>query len=254
MSRSVPALVVVGVVSIASSAAAHITMTAPAPRTTDQKFAPCGGDGSTRGSTVTTFRAGETITITWNETIDHPSHYRIAFDMDGQDDFVNPSSPTDFYNNGAVLLDEIGDRTGGGSYSAEITLPDVACDNCTLQLIQYMYMRADPFYYQCADIVLVRDTPADAGVEGDAGTMPTDSGTMPPRDSGTTMGTDGGTMPRADSGGPMIDPRGGAPHGGCACSVPRAPRAGESLGGLAMLGLGAIAMARARRRARRDAR
>lgn len=153
---------------VATSAAAHIRLDFPTPRTSSQKFGPCGITGSERGDDVTVFRAGETITVRWTETIDHPSHYRIAFDPNGHDGFVDPPAMMDAYSNELVLLDLIEDRSGG-EYSAEITLPDVACDRCTLQLIQVMYDKppytvpGNDLYYQCADVVLVREE-NDAGV------------------------------------------------------------------------------------------
>jgi hypothetical protein len=53
-----------------------------------------------------------------------------------------------------------------------VTLPDLVCDNCTLQVIQVMYDKppyttpGNDIYYQCADLVLrVGGAPPDAGIE-----------------------------------------------------------------------------------------
>ncbi|MEZ4367575.1 MAG: SCE4755 family polysaccharide monooxygenase-like protein [Kofleriaceae bacterium] len=140
----------------ASPAAAHITLTSPAPRSSDQKAEPCGLAGGTRGTNVTTFAPGETITVTWDEPVDHPGHYRISFDDDGDDDFVNPSMPDDDF--ATTLVDQIVDRVGGGAYSQQVTLPDVECEACTLQLVQIMTTSVpyDSFYWQCADLRLAR--------------------------------------------------------------------------------------------------
>src|SRR5258706_15682682 len=78
-----------------STASAHIAMTYPAPRTSALKTGPCGAAGSTRGTTVTTFDPGQTITVEWDETVAHPGHYRIAFDDNGDDVFKNPNHPND---------------------------------------------------------------------------------------------------------------------------------------------------------------
>ena len=144
---------------LSSVASAHITMDAPEPRGTDQKIGPCGGAADVRSTEVSVFRPGETITVSWHETIDHPSHYRISFDADGTDDFADPTTPTDFYTNDAVLEDEIEDEDDG-RLSMQVTLPQVECERCTLQLIQVM-LDKPPFeadtndiYYQCADLVL----------------------------------------------------------------------------------------------------
>ena len=60
-----------------------------------------------RGTNVTTFQPGETITVTWTETVDHPGHYRIAFDDDGTDGLLDPRQPTDNYS--FTLVDRIAD-------------------------------------------------------------------------------------------------------------------------------------------------
>ncbi|MDH5674046.1 MAG: lytic polysaccharide monooxygenase [Myxococcales bacterium] len=163
------------------------------------KAGPCGVAGSTRGTNVHTFQAGETITISVVEFIPHPGYFRIAFDQDGDDDFLPPQSiepigrecmaaegdrcgTSDFYNNETVLLDNLephGAGEGVKTYSWEVTLPDVECDGCTLQVIQLMMDKPpyDPnetsifggdIYYQCIDVVLERS--ADAATAGAGGT------------------------------------------------------------------------------------
>jgi hypothetical protein len=64
------------------------------------------------------------------------------------------------------LLDGIPDTPGGGQSSVTVTLPDVECERCTLQVIQVMddkppYMvPGNDIYYQCADLVLRRAAPS----------------------------------------------------------------------------------------------
>lgn len=142
---------------ISGTASAHIAMTVPAVRTVDQKTGPCGAAGSTRGANVTTFAPGETITMEWDETVDHPGHYRIAFDDDGND-FQNPNNPNDDFP--GTLVEPIVDKVGG-HYTQEFTLPTTPCDNCTLQLIQVMTTSVpyNSFYFQCADIRIEGDAP-----------------------------------------------------------------------------------------------
>jgi hypothetical protein len=61
-----------------------------------------------------------------------------------------------------VLADRIPDAAVGLTRGAvTVTLPDLECAACTLQLIQVMtdkppYDGLDDFYYQCADLVLTR--------------------------------------------------------------------------------------------------
>lgn len=141
-----------------TTAQAHISLTSPAQRTPDQqKDGPCGAPGSTRGSNVTVYRPGETIKVEWTETIDHPGHYRIAFDADGQR-FLMPLGNVDA-NQQYVLLDNIPDTNPPqGKYSAMVTLPNVQTENGTLQLIQVMSTApvwTEPdLYFRCADIAL----------------------------------------------------------------------------------------------------
>src|SRR5687768_14244914 len=58
----------------------------------EQKDAPCGRKDGKRGTNVYGYRPGETITITLTEFVTHPGYFRIAFDDDGDDAFVDPQS------------------------------------------------------------------------------------------------------------------------------------------------------------------
>lgn len=144
-------------------ALAHLDVISPTPRSAQLKQGPCGGGSDeSRGEVVHTFRPGQTITVTWDEYVDHPGHYRISFDPDGQDDFVDPASFDDVSGNAAVLIDGIPDREGGGSYTQEVTLPAEPCARCTLQVVQVMtdkppYGDGNDLYYQCVDLVLSPD-------------------------------------------------------------------------------------------------
>src|SRR6187551_862779 len=73
---------------LAVSALAHVELQSPMPRAKGQsegnlKNTPCGQNTDARTDRVTVFEPGQTITITFNEFIDHPSYYRVAFDPDG---------------------------------------------------------------------------------------------------------------------------------------------------------------------------
>ncbi|MCZ6807720.1 MAG: hypothetical protein O7F08_12250, partial [Deltaproteobacteria bacterium] len=61
---------------------AHLDMTSPVSRYGPDilKTGPCGVPGGTRSGNINYFEPGETIDVEWDEYIDHPSHYRIAFD------------------------------------------------------------------------------------------------------------------------------------------------------------------------------
>ena len=156
------------VLCAANGASAHINLASHDGRNGNQKLGPC--EGEARGGMVYTYEPGETITVAVDEYIPHPGWFRIAFDADGEDDLLPPSSidPPEFDVNDAVLMDNLDPHdSGGGMRSWEVTLPDVECDNCTLQVIQVMLDKLpyDPqdtgafsndIYYRCIDIELVR--------------------------------------------------------------------------------------------------
>lgn len=166
---------VVGVLAVGATARAHLSLEFPLSRYGPDvlKVGPCGIDEGERTNNVTVFEPGETIEVRWREYVDHPGHYRIAFDADGADDFVDPATMMELYSNDAVLVDGIPDKgSGDADYAVEVTLPDVVCDQCTLQVTQVMYDKppyttpGNDIYYQCADLVLREggDPVADAGI------------------------------------------------------------------------------------------
>ena len=160
-------------------ARAHLGLDAPVSRYGPDvlKTGPCGVTNGERTNKVTYYEPGATIEVRWNEYVDHPGHYRIAFDDDGVDDFVDPATMMEFYSNDTVLLDDISDgEPSQRDFVATVTLPDITCDNCTLQVIQVMYDKppyvtpGNDIYYQCADLILREGgAPPDAGVGADAG-------------------------------------------------------------------------------------
>jgi hypothetical protein len=208
---------------LVAPADAHITLTFPDGRFGDddlQKSAPCGRGGAQdqRGPNVQTFLPGETIDITWVETINHDSHFRVAFDEDGQD-FTTPPEEDSFYVDELVVLDDIQDDPSF-SYSVEYTFPLIECSNCTLQVIQVMY-EAGPYnpatdvYYQCSDIELAYAVePGDTNDTGDTDTdVPVDTDTdAPPSDTDDTEPPANTDDPGGDVEG---DDEGGC-FGGCA--------------------------------------
>jgi hypothetical protein len=169
----------------------------------DTKKGSCGNPDGVATGAVYTYKPGETISISMAEYIRHPGYFRIAFDADGDDDFVDPrwivaldpdnrpggcpiddtdhcrrgdqSTEGDFFNNDTVLLDNLnphGRDTAQPTYTWEVTLPEIECDNCTLQLVQVMEDPAgrahgvyntttqndqNDVYHQCIAIVLNND-------------------------------------------------------------------------------------------------
>jgi MYXO-CTERM domain-containing protein len=143
--------------AVPATALAHAQLDSPVKRVAEMKAGPCGAAGSVRGTNVTVMEPGTMLEVRWTETINHPSHYRISFDPDGQD-FTIPNDFMDFSQTLNVLADNIPDGNGG-SYTQMVQLPSEPCENCTLQLIQMMYDKApygdgNDIYFQCADIAL----------------------------------------------------------------------------------------------------
>jgi hypothetical protein len=216
---------VLAAVAFPSIASAHIHVTFPISRTDsltgDQKTEHCGTAGYNRAQHPdrnNVFAPGSTITVTWLETINHPGHYRIAFQPDGAVFGIPPAAPgkchktptnlidcpmnvpncdfpavnqegLDASNNSIVLADFIAD----GILSKEITLPNVECTNCTLQFIQVMTDKcpyttdtlSDDIYFNCADLTLSATAP-------DAGVPVVDAATQPGEEAGANPGTGGG--------------------------------------------------------------
>jgi hypothetical protein len=143
-----------------ASAWGHANLISPAPRDLEaHKTGPCGP--TTRSATPTELVAGETLIVGFTETIEHPGYYRIAF---------APAAETGFDEN--VLLDDIPDIQGGAMphmYMSEVVVPDQPCEDCTIQLIQYMTETNPPsLYFSCADVI-IRAAPGDDAGPGDAG-------------------------------------------------------------------------------------
>lgn len=163
------------VVLWAAPSAAHFVLEAP-PAVFEQNgvgdpqlTGPCGDSGAAVATgIVTPFASGETIDITINETITHPGHYRVAIALDGAElpppPLVTPASgglcgtaviqdPPVF----PILADGVLEHTTalGAPQTFSVTLPDVTCERCTLQVIEFASHRDPPcFHYHCAEIRL----------------------------------------------------------------------------------------------------
>jgi hypothetical protein len=116
---------------------------------------------------VTAYAPGETITITLDETIYHPGHYRVALAVDDRSELPDPppvsegltpcgSVPIAEPQTFPLLADGALVHTVPFSepQSIHVTLPsDVTCTRCTLQVLEFMSNHGLPcFYYHCADI------------------------------------------------------------------------------------------------------
>jgi MYXO-CTERM domain-containing protein len=232
---------------LCSNLLAHVQFSYPTPRrpgagNDDIKTGPCGcseqacPNGDVRKpDRVTELTAGETITVEFTETIQHPGFFRISFDDNGQDAFVPPPlSRTDIQMGATtlpVLKDNIPD-TGDSDYAVEIVVPNISCDNCTLQLIQVMTNEQtwedEDIYFTCADIRIVGGN-AGAGGMGSGGMS---AGGM----SSGGMSAGGMSSGGAGAGGAGA---GGMSAGGTAGTAGTLGAGGAGTGGMATGGAGA---------------
>jgi MYXO-CTERM domain-containing protein len=215
---------------------AHVDLSAPTPRAHGQsegnlKSGPCGQTTNARTTNVTVFAPGETITVEWNEYIDHGFVQRPGNVTDQNAD--DPEAAEAALNMDAEILaivTEENDTTAGMSTdvrSTTVTLPNIECENCTLQLIQYMYDNPATGYFQCADIALragQQVEPADAGAAGSSS-----GGTGGAGGAGGFANAGGAGAPGAGgSGGPIAPPPSNPPSQGGAAPVPSTGVAGAA--------------------------
>ncbi len=137
------------VTPLISSAHARLKMSAGiAPRTSDAglKVGPCGN--KPKQANPPTLNAGDKITVTWEETINHPGRFEFRFSTDGDVTWSTPVTIPDTQDGGGLPH----------QYSTELTLPSMTCTNCTLQMIQVMTDNPNnpSNYYSCADFQLVQ--------------------------------------------------------------------------------------------------
>jgi MYXO-CTERM domain-containing protein len=257
-------------------ASAHFVLQTPAATMAQdglgspQKMAPCGDDGTgTPSGMVTAYQAGQTITITVDEKIFHPGHYRISIGKNGPADIpvepiVTPgantpcgTAPVDKNPVFPVLADGVFDHSApfNGPQTITVTLPpDVTCDHCTLQVLEFMsnHPLNNPggcYYHHCADISISSSSasttsggPSSTGT-GSAGATTAASTSA---GAGTTTTAGSGAGGTAGAGGSTSTSGSNNESGGCAMSG--AGQSTPALSGLA--GLFALAALARRRRQR----
>lgn len=143
-----------------------------------QKLGPCGGASANAGKPtafVTPVPGGELLRIKVKETIYHPGHFRVALAV--LDRAELPADPEDVTKdrNGKpwsvsakvdpnpkppVLVDGLWDhhtRVAGEVFDTYVKIPNINCDHCSLQIIQFMEEHpVNPdgrfTYHHCADL------------------------------------------------------------------------------------------------------
>lgn len=135
------------------------------PRSTDPgiKVGPCGPAART---TPVVYRPGQTVTVEWEETIKHTGKFQFYF---------APANDTPLFTGSGtpptpiLEVPENPNMPAITSYSAQLTLPNITCDACTLQMIQVMldnHPTMPTYYYACADVKLAPSSPTPTPTPG----------------------------------------------------------------------------------------
>jgi len=188
--------VCVAVASLSTAADAHFVLISPAASLVQnrlgdpQKTAPCGGVSANPGrgtppnpgvpsGAVTRVKGGTMLPLLVQETIFHPGHYRVALARTMAQLPADPavtvvqtergprSQSAEIQNPpvAPVLLDGIFAHTERPTqnFEAEIPIPNINCENCVLQVIEFMAdhpgIASDPghSYHHCAILDITAD-------------------------------------------------------------------------------------------------
>lgn len=166
-------------------ALAHFRLLAPSSAMVEnqlgdpQKMAPCGGVTGNPGmptNAVSTVRGGDMLHVQVQETVFHPGHYRIALAVADRKELpADPMVMTRQAANGAtisvsadiapakppILADGLFPHTDAQptpiNWETDVKLPNINCDKCTLQVIQFMAEHGlnkdgDFSYHHCATL------------------------------------------------------------------------------------------------------
>jgi hypothetical protein len=190
MNATVPfALVSAVLIAVAPAAMqAHFKLLEPASwlveddRGDPQKAGPCGGTNTDYGKPsyiVSQAVGGSKLHVKVQETIYHPGHYRVALAVNSPAELpVDPKATTETTDRGPrsvsgeiqdpaqapVLADGLFVHTAkvDGPFETDVTLPNINCKRCTLQVIQFMEQHAvnNPgmfTYHHCAVLQITAD-------------------------------------------------------------------------------------------------
>ena len=149
-----------------------------------QKLAPCGGTSANAGmpsGMIGQYIGGDMMHIKIKETVFHPGHFRLALAVNSRAELpkdpetstresprgpLSVSAPIDASPKPPVLADGLFVHTTrpapGTFHEADIRLPNINCEKCTLQIIQFMAEHArnadgDFSYHHCAVVNITAD-------------------------------------------------------------------------------------------------
>lgn len=148
-----------------------------------QKSGPCGGSNADWGRpsyVVTQAVGGSKLHIKVQETVYHPGHYRVALAVNSPAELpLDPKATTTDTDRGPrsvsaeiqnpaqvpVLADGLFAHTAKADapFETDVTLPNISCRRCTLQVIQFMEQHAvnNPgmfTYHHCAVLQIAADS------------------------------------------------------------------------------------------------
>jgi hypothetical protein len=191
--RSAALLLTTAAILAAAPASAHFILLAPDAWVEvnvlgdPQKAAPCGTSDITKGTPtgkVTAMTGGEMLHIKIKETIYHPGYYRVALSVLDRSELpadpvaetrdsprgpISVSGKIDPAPKPPVLADglfEHRERPAPDTFwETDIKLPNINCDNCTVQVLQFMEehglnKEGEFSYHHCADLKITAN-PAD---------------------------------------------------------------------------------------------
>jgi hypothetical protein len=167
---------------------AHFRLMEPASWLTEddrgdpQKSGPCGGSNTDYGKPsyiVNQAVGGSRLHVKVQETIYHPGHYRVALAVNSPAELpLDPKATTADTDRGPrsisaeiqnpvqvpVLADGLFVHTAkvDAPFETDVTLPNISCKRCTLQVIQFMEQHAvnNPgmfTYHHCAVLQIAAD-------------------------------------------------------------------------------------------------
>jgi hypothetical protein len=235
----------IALLGFTSTAQAHFGLVTP-PQVvaqTDQSgkgSPPCGPDTG-MAATPTPVQGGHPLTIKVIESVGHFGFYRVALALNSRSELpvdnvvydaqgkvlppngmpMGTSARADVENPAVfpVLADNLFKHTtatNNTTYMGDVMIPNVTCDRCILQVIEFMYPHGfntsvpgpggGYFYHHCAELKITADPtlpPYMAGTDGGAGgTSGKDAGSdASAAGSGGTTGTGGTGSGTAGSGG-----------------------------------------------------
>jgi len=156
-----------------------------------QKGAPCGGTNTDFGKptfAVTQVKGGSLLHVKVQETVYHPGHYRVALAVNSPTELPpDPKAQTMTNDKGAIMsvsaeiMDPVSapvivdgifrhDAKTDQPFETDITVPNINCKSCTLQVIQFMEQHPvnNPgqfTYHHCATLRITADPskPIDEG-------------------------------------------------------------------------------------------